>query len=85
MPCGPINDLAQVFDDPQVRHRGLRVEVPHPRCGTVPVVASPIRLSETPVRHGAPPLLGEHTREVLVEILGMDEAEVEALRSRGVI
>ena len=85
MPCGPINDLAQVFDDPQVRHRGLRVEVPHPRCGTVPLVASPIRLSETPVRHGAPPLLGQHTREVLAEILGMDEAEVEALRSRGVI
>jgi crotonobetainyl-CoA:carnitine CoA-transferase CaiB-like acyl-CoA transferase len=85
VPCGPINDLAQVFDDPQVRHRGLRVEVPHPRCGTVPVVASPIRLSETPVQHGAPPLLGEHTREVLVELLGMDDAEVAALRSRGVI
>jgi crotonobetainyl-CoA:carnitine CoA-transferase CaiB-like acyl-CoA transferase len=85
VPCGPINDLAQVFDDPQVRHRGLRVEVPHPRCGTVPVVASPIRLSETPVHHGAPPLLGEHTREVLVELLGMDDDEVAALRSRGVI
>jgi crotonobetainyl-CoA:carnitine CoA-transferase CaiB-like acyl-CoA transferase len=85
VPCGPINDLAQVFEDPQVRHRGLRVDVPHPRCGTVPLVASPIRLSETPVHHGAPPLLGEHTREVLVDILGMDEAEVEALRRRGVV
>jgi crotonobetainyl-CoA:carnitine CoA-transferase CaiB-like acyl-CoA transferase len=85
VPCGPINDLGQVFDDPQVRHRGLRVEVPHPRCGSVPVVASPIRLSDTPVRHGAPPLLGEHTREVLVELLGMDDADVDALRGRGVI
>jgi crotonobetainyl-CoA:carnitine CoA-transferase CaiB-like acyl-CoA transferase len=86
VPCGPINDLAQVFDDPQVRHRGLRVEIPDPRCGTVPVVASPIRLSRTPVRHETPPpALGEHTREVLVEVLGMEEAEVVALREKGVI
>jgi crotonobetainyl-CoA:carnitine CoA-transferase CaiB-like acyl-CoA transferase len=85
VPGGPINDLAQVFADPQVRARGLRVEVPHPLSGTVPVVASPIRLSATPVEHGTPPLLGQHTREVLVEVLGMDRAEVEALRERGVI
>src|SRR5262249_6625914 len=69
VPCGPINDLAQVFEDPQVRSRGLRVEVPHPLAGKVPVVASPIRFSRTPVRHGAPPLLGEHTREVLGDVL----------------
>jgi crotonobetainyl-CoA:carnitine CoA-transferase CaiB-like acyl-CoA transferase len=49
------------------------------------VVASPIRLSATPVAHGTPPLLGQHTREVLVEVLGMDEAEVLALREKGVI
>jgi crotonobetainyl-CoA:carnitine CoA-transferase CaiB-like acyl-CoA transferase len=85
VPCGPINDLAQVFEDPQVRFRGLRVEVPHPLAGTVPVVASPMRLSETPVRHGTPPLLGEHTREVLADLLGMAEAEIEALRRGGVI
>jgi crotonobetainyl-CoA:carnitine CoA-transferase CaiB-like acyl-CoA transferase len=85
VPCGPINDLAQVFEDPQVRARGLRVEVPHPLAGTVPVVASPIRLSETPVRHGTPPLLGEHTREVLGGVLGMEDAEIEALRRGGVI
>jgi crotonobetainyl-CoA:carnitine CoA-transferase CaiB-like acyl-CoA transferase len=86
VPCGPINDLAQVFADPQVRHRGLRVDIPRPGGGTVPGVASPIRLSRTPVRHDVPPpALGEHTREVLVGLLGMDEAEVEALRVSGVV
>ncbi len=85
VPAGPINDLAQVFDDPQVRHRGLRVDVPRAGGDRVPVVASPIRLSRTPVRHGAPPRLGEHTREVLVELLGMRDAEVDALRAAGVV
>jgi crotonobetainyl-CoA:carnitine CoA-transferase CaiB-like acyl-CoA transferase len=85
VPCGPINDVAQVFDDPQVRHRGLRVEVPHPRLGVVPLVASPMRLSETPVAYGPPPALGEHTREVLRQTLGMAEGEIDALRERGVI
>ncbi len=85
VPAGPINDLAQVFDDPQVRHRGLRVEVPRPGGEPVPVVASPIRLSRTPVEHRPPPRLGEHTREVLVEVLGLEDAEVEALRRAGVI
>jgi crotonobetainyl-CoA:carnitine CoA-transferase CaiB-like acyl-CoA transferase len=85
VPCGPINDLAQVFDDPQVQARGLRVEVPHPLAGNVPVVASPMRLSRTPVIHGTPPLLGEHTGEVLRDVLGMGEAEIEALRRERVI
>jgi crotonobetainyl-CoA:carnitine CoA-transferase CaiB-like acyl-CoA transferase len=85
VPCGPINDLAQVFEDRQVRARGLRVEVPHPLAGSVPVVASPIRLSRTPVRHRTPPLLGEHTGEVLANVLGMGEVEIEALRRDGVI
>ncbi len=86
VPCGPINDLAQVFEDPQVRHRGLRVEIPRPGAPPVPVVASPIRLSRTPVSYEVPPpALGEHTREVLVELLGMPEAEVAALRERGIV
>ena len=81
VPCGPINDLAQVFDDPQVRHRGLRVEVPAParRAGAgrrLAHPALPARRCDT----GPPPRLGEHTREVLVEVLGMEDAEVEALR-----
>jgi crotonobetainyl-CoA:carnitine CoA-transferase CaiB-like acyl-CoA transferase len=85
VPCGPINDLSQVFEDPQVRHRGMRVEAPHPLSGVLPMVASPIRLSDTPVQHGVPPLLGQHTREVLADLLGMGDAEIEALRKAGVI
>jgi crotonobetainyl-CoA:carnitine CoA-transferase CaiB-like acyl-CoA transferase len=66
VPCGPINDLAQVFSDPHVKARGLRVDIPHQQLGQVPAVASPIRLSKTPVlyRHAAP-ALGEHTEIVL--------------------
>ena len=85
VPCGPINDLAQVFGDPHVQSRGLRVEVPHPLAGKVAGVASPMRLSRTPVRHGTPPLLGEHTREVLQDLLGMREEEIETLRRDRVI
>ncbi|WP_263147336.1 CaiB/BaiF CoA-transferase family protein [Pseudomonas sp. RIT-PI-AD] len=86
VPCGPINDLAQVFADPQVLARGLRVDMPHPLAGSVPQVASPIRLSETPVtyRH-APPLLGEHTREVLQDWLGLEEAQIAQLLDAAVI
>jgi formyl-CoA transferase len=86
VPGGPINDLSEVFDDPQVRARGMRVEAPRLQAGTVPMVASPIRLSATPVREpSAPPLLGQHTSEVLRGLLGMSEAEIERLRSIGVV
>ncbi len=85
VPAGPINDLAQVFDDPQVRQRGLRTEVARADGERVPVVTSPIRLSRTPVRHRPPPRLGEHTREVLAEVLGMGDEEIEGLRRAEVI
>ena len=86
MPCGPINDLAQVFSDPQVVARGLAVELPHALAGMVPQVASPIRLSETPVEYrNAPPLLGEHTAQVLQRVLGMEVEAVKALRQSGVL
>lgn len=86
VPCGPINDLAQMFQDPQVLARGLAVSLPHALAGSVPQVASPIRLSETPVeyRH-APPLLGEHTEVVLADVLGLDAGSVQRLRDAGVL
>jgi crotonobetainyl-CoA:carnitine CoA-transferase CaiB-like acyl-CoA transferase len=71
VPCGPINRLDEVFADPQVVARGLRVDLPHPVAGTVPGVANPIRLSASPVAYRtAPPLLGQHTDEVLRDWLG---------------
>ncbi len=86
VPCGPINDLAAVFADPQVQARGLRVELEHPLAGMVPQVASPLRLSDTPVEYRMPPpLLGEHTQEVLQRVLGLAEEQVESLRKAEVI
>jgi crotonobetainyl-CoA:carnitine CoA-transferase CaiB-like acyl-CoA transferase len=86
VPCGPINDLAQVFADPQVQARGMRIDMPHPDAGSVPLVASPIRLSETPVEYRVPPpLLGQHTRDVLGQLLGLDAEQIEALAAAGVI
>jgi crotonobetainyl-CoA:carnitine CoA-transferase CaiB-like acyl-CoA transferase len=86
VPCGPINDLAQVFADPQVQARGLRVEMPHPLAGSVPQVASPIRLSESPVEYRqAPPLLGEHSEALLQRLLGCAPEQIDTLRRAGVI
>jgi crotonobetainyl-CoA:carnitine CoA-transferase CaiB-like acyl-CoA transferase len=85
VPVGPINDLAHVFAHSQVQSRGLRLDLPHPLAGTVPSVASPIRMSATPVRYAAaPPTLGQHTHEVLSR-LGFDERELQALARDGVI
>src|SRR5690606_15969430 len=86
VPCGPINTLAEVFADPQVTARRLKIEMPHPSAGTVPLVASPIRLSATPVEYrNAPPLLGEHTESVLRRRLGLGQEEIDGLRGAGVI
>lgn len=86
VPCGPVNDLAQVFADPQVQARGLALDLPHVLAGLVPQVASPIRMSKTPVEYrNAPPLLGEHTGEVLGRVLGLDAGAVESLRQLGVL
>ncbi len=85
VPCGPINDLAEVFADPQVQHRAMTVGFDHPLAGEVRLVASPIKLSATPVQYRrAPPLLGEHTEEVLGEF-GVDRDAVAALRRRAVV
>jgi crotonobetainyl-CoA:carnitine CoA-transferase CaiB-like acyl-CoA transferase len=85
VPCGPINDLAAVFADPQVLHRGLRVDLPHAAGGTAPQVANPIRFSATPIDYRrAPPLLGQDTEAVLRE-LGRSAEDIAALRATGVI
>ncbi len=88
VPCGPVNTLGQAFEDPQVQHREMTVSLPHPQAGggQVRLIGNPIKFSETPVRyHRAPPTLGQHTDEVLAEMLDMPEQERDALRRQGVI
>ncbi|WP_073468201.1 CaiB/BaiF CoA-transferase family protein [Rhizobacter sp. OV335] len=85
VPCGAINDLAEVFADPQVQFRGMTVPMPHSLADTLRVVASPMKLSDTPVQYRrAPPLLGEHTDDVLAE-LGWSDAERAELRRQNVL
>ncbi len=85
VPCGAVNDMGQVFADPQVRHRGMRIELDHPLAGKAPLTASPMRFSGTAVEYGlAPPLLGQHTREILCGLLGRDEDAVEDMMARGI-
>ncbi|MCP4335315.1 MAG: CoA transferase [Gammaproteobacteria bacterium] len=86
IPCGPINDLEQVFADPQVQHRGLQIELEHPVAGKVASVANPIRLSQTPIEYDqAPPLLGQHTDAVLQRILDLDADTITDLRKDAII
>jgi crotonobetainyl-CoA:carnitine CoA-transferase CaiB-like acyl-CoA transferase len=83
--CGPINTLSQVFADPHVQARGCVVEMPHASGETVQVIANPVRLSATPAAYNsAPPLLGQHTAEVLGGVLGMGGAEIAALKEKGI-
>ena len=86
VPCGPINNMQEVFEDAQVRHRGLRVDMPHALGGVAPVVASPMRFSETPVEYRiTPPLLGAHNDEVYMKLLGKSGAEIERLKAAGIV
>ncbi|MFY9317145.1 MAG: CaiB/BaiF CoA-transferase family protein [Burkholderiales bacterium] len=86
VPNGPINDLAQVFEEPQVKARGVRIELEHKAAGKLPLVANPMRFSGTPLEYRLPPpLLGEHTDEVLRGLLGKSDAEIAALRAEGAI
>jgi crotonobetainyl-CoA:carnitine CoA-transferase CaiB-like acyl-CoA transferase len=85
IPCGPVQDLAAVFAHPQVQHRGLRLDLPHPVVGSVPSVANPVHFAATPVTYrGASPPLGWHTREVLGE-LGLSSEEIDRLAAAGVV
>ena len=83
---GPINNIAQVFEEPQVKARGIKIEIEHPVLGKVPGVRSPMRFSATPLEHRlAPPLLGEHTGEVLRGLLKMDDTAIAKLRADGIV
>ncbi len=86
VPCGPINTIDRVFTDPQVQARGMRIDLPHPTAGTVPLVANPIKYSRTQIEYRMPPpTLGQHTDEVLRSLVGMDDAAIAALRAKGAI
>ncbi|MBN8493912.1 MAG: CoA transferase [Burkholderiales bacterium] len=85
VPCGPINTIDQVFEDPQVQHRGMRMAMPH-AAGEISLLASPMHFSDTPVRYELPPpRLGEHTRQVLQQRLGLSDEALQALHAKGVL
>jgi crotonobetainyl-CoA:carnitine CoA-transferase CaiB-like acyl-CoA transferase len=86
VPCGPINDVGEVFANEQVQARAMAVALPHPAAGKVTLVRSPMKMSGTPATSDkAPPLLGQHTDEVLRNVLGRSSDEIAALRARGVV
>ena len=85
VPCGPINDLAEAFAEPQVEDRQMLVSIPHDRAGELPLVGDPLKFSSRqPEPPSAPPELGEHTDEILGET-GLSAAEIGELRSRGIV
>ena len=83
--CGPINDLAQALADPQVRHRRMQMEVPHPLSGTTPLIANPMRFSDATIRHETPPTLGQHNRDILQGLLGLSDQDIANLAARKII
>jgi crotonobetainyl-CoA:carnitine CoA-transferase CaiB-like acyl-CoA transferase len=86
VPCGPINTVDQVFADPQVQARHLRLDLTRSDGSLTPGVANPIRFSQTPIAYDkAPPKLGEHTASVLSNLLGLSDAEIDRLRQSGAI
>jgi crotonobetainyl-CoA:carnitine CoA-transferase CaiB-like acyl-CoA transferase len=86
LPCGPINDVASVFDHPQIQPRELILEVEHPKAGPIRLTGFPYKFAKTPAElHYPPPLLGEHTEEVLTEILGYSMDQVALFQERGAI
>lgn len=86
IPAAPINDMANTFSDPQVQARNLLWEVPHPTAGTVPLVASPLNIPTSPAQvRRPPPLLGQHTDEILSELLAYDQDSIQSLREQGAI
>jgi crotonobetainyl-CoA:carnitine CoA-transferase CaiB-like acyl-CoA transferase len=83
---GPINNIEQVFKEPQVLARGMKIELPHAVAGKVPLVGSPMKFSGTPIKHEIPPpTVGQHTDEILRSVLKKNDVQVEALKRSGVV
>ena len=83
---GPINTMEKVFEEPQVLARGMKIELPHAAAGKVPLVASPMKFSGTPIKHEMPPpVLGQHTDEILRGVLKKSAAEIAKLKAEGII
>jgi crotonobetainyl-CoA:carnitine CoA-transferase CaiB-like acyl-CoA transferase len=88
VPCSPVNNIEQVFDDPHVKYRGMQIEMDHHTAGSgkVPLIGNPVKMSGTPPQYRLPPpTLGEHTGKLLDELLGFNESEIKALRDEGII
>jgi crotonobetainyl-CoA:carnitine CoA-transferase CaiB-like acyl-CoA transferase len=86
VPCGPVNSIAQTFANPQVIHRQMRIDLPHPLSGSVPSVANPIKFSGTPIQYrNAPPTLGQHSHEVLQHYVGLSDEDIEVLKTKQII
>ncbi|HTD89621.1 MAG TPA: CaiB/BaiF CoA-transferase family protein [Burkholderiales bacterium] len=86
VPCGPINRLDEVYRDPQVQHRGMKIDVTHPVAGSVALTGNPIKFSRTPIAYDKPPpLVGEHAEEVLRELLRKSDAEIASLREKKIV
>jgi crotonobetainyl-CoA:carnitine CoA-transferase CaiB-like acyl-CoA transferase len=86
LPAGPLRNIQEAFDDEQARHRQMRITVPHPTIGELPLAGLPVKYSHTkPSVRMPPPLLGQHTEEVLTSVLGYDAARIQQLREEGVV
>jgi crotonobetainyl-CoA:carnitine CoA-transferase CaiB-like acyl-CoA transferase len=88
VPSSPVHTIDQVFEDPQVKHRGMKITLPYPgaKGGTVDLIGNPIKFSETPVDYRrAPPTVGKDTDEVFAELLNLGPDDIAALRAKGVV
>jgi len=86
VPASPINNIQQAFEDPQVKARGMRIDVDHPVAGTMPGMGTPLKFSQTPIEYGkSAPMLGEDTDDVLSRVLGKSAQEIATLRENGIV
>ena len=85
VPCGPILSMKELAEEPSLRESGTVVDVPHPERGNYLTVGCPVKLSASPAEIERSPLLGEHTREILADVLGLSDAEIETIKMAGAV